>query len=125
MFTLQMIVTIVIAHWVADFIFQTDKMAQNKSTDWLALCFHVAVYTGVMTAIMLCFASFVGFLVAPIAWWALGNGALHFCIDAVTSRIARHLWSSKMSHDFFVVIGLDQLLHTVCLFATAWWLLLV
>lgn len=109
-------------HFIADFVLQTDWMAQNKSKDWLALTLHVGVYT---TALQLA--------VIPLLWfsfpseglrvYAITNGILHFATDAITSRINSRLWADKKVHYFFVGVGADQLVHTWTLGLTMIWLL--
>lgn len=97
---------IVIYHWLADFVFQSDWMAKNKSSNYKALGVHISIYTLIFLAVF--------------GWeYALVNGALHFCTDWVTSRITKKLWEKKSVHYFFVVIGLDQAIHLLCLIATA------
>lgn len=133
-------VSLLCAHLVGDFFFQSDWMAQNKSKDWNALAVHVYVYG------------------APIGAWigltygnAPGTGFLlilillqHFVQDAITSRITTRLWFFRREdgiweqasyaypkhgrticnpwtpidgrrHWFFVAIGVDQFLHFVLL----------
>jgi lipid-A-disaccharide synthase-like uncharacterized protein len=83
-------------HFVADFLFQTDKMAINKSksTKWLLLhCFIYAV----------CFI-WAGILFAWILFFS------HFFIDFITSRINAKLYLNHR-HWFFSMIGFDQFLH--------------
>lgn len=99
-----MIYIILAVHWFADFVLQTDKMAQNKSTSFKWLSSHVGVYT-------LCLLPF-----GPT--FSLVNGLAHFIIDAATSRATSRLWKNGDRHNFFVVIGLDQLIHTVILIST-------
>jgi hypothetical protein len=84
-------------HFIADFVFQTDKMALNKSKSdkWLAI--HSLIYG-------LCFI-FWGWKYVIILSLA------HFGIDRVTSRIESFLWKRDARHWFFVVIGFDQALH--------------
>ncbi len=50
--------------------------------------------------------------------WAVVNGVLHFITDAITSRITSKLWQKNDMHNFFVVVGFDQLVHYACLFIT-------
>ena len=96
---------ILVTHWVADFILQSDEMAKNKSKHFRWLIAHVAVYTLTMCVFGIKFA--------------LVNGTTHLAIDFVTSRISSFMWENGRTHDFFVVIGLDQLLHTLILLSTA------
>jgi len=134
---LLLVLQILFAHWVSDFVLQSHWMATNKSRDWLALTAHAVTYTVSMLLIMFVFITatmyfntepgtlgsilFVFFPVTVayfVAVWAVINGVLHFITDAVTSRITSKLWQKGDMHNFFVVVGFDQLLHYVCLFAT-------
>lgn len=92
-------------HWFADFVLQTDKMAQRKSKDsrWLAL--HVLIYSA-------CFVPFFGLLFGAATFLA------HFWTDFATSRVTSWLWSKGERHWFFVVTGLDQALHLMALVIT-------
>lgn len=124
LFTFLAILTI---HWVADFVLQSQWMASNKSKSFVALGAHVAVYTasifvGMLLYLLLYFNSFA---LSFCLIWALVNGILHFGIDAVTSRITSYLWNKKDVHNFFVVIGLDQLLHQFCLFISFMYLMVM
>lgn len=106
-------IAVIWLHWVADFILQTNTMATNKSTSHKWLAAHVSIYT---LALLL------------FGWkYALLNGAAHFCIDAITSRMTSYFWGKAERHMFFVVIGLDQAAHLTCLLltlplASLWWL---
>jgi hypothetical protein len=92
-------------HYLADFECQTDWMATNKSKSWRALSAHVGVYTLVLTAGMLAWASislipasvFPIRLVEVIGWpgmvaFAVATFVTHFVTDAVTSRVASRRW---------------------------------
>lgn len=107
-----MIYFIIFSHWVADFIAQSDWMAKNKSKSWLALSLHILAYTISLALLLL--------LVHPETAWkyALINGAIHFVVDAITSRITAKLYAKGDVHNFFVVIGLDQAIHMSTLVAT-------
>lgn len=130
---LILILQIVFAHWVSDFMLQSSWMATNKSKDWRALLAHAVTYTASMMVLMFCmailFASTVikfnminGIILAmsPSAYmaWILLNGVLHLITDAITSRITAKLWAKGDMHNFFVVVGFDQMIHYTCLFVT-------
>lgn len=103
-------------HWIFDFVFQTDKMALNKSKDNYWLFVHVAVYSIGLAWIALFIIGLkdgigmIGFIIL--------NALLHFVTDWCTSRLNAHLWKKEMRHWFFVAVGFDQLLHYAALFGT-------
>jgi hypothetical protein len=98
---LKSITILLILHWLADFILQSNWQAQNKSSNNYALLAHVSTYTLVLCVIDMKFALF--------------NGLTHLVVDYITSRISKKLWLEKEVHYFFVIIGLDQLIHTIIL----------
>lgn len=97
-----------IGHWVADFVFQSQSMSQNKSSSWFVLAVHCFIYATVTWAFMAAALSHT--TGHNLYIWNLLYIS-HFTIDAVTSRITKELYKKKDYHNFFVVIGLDQLLH--------------
>ena len=117
---------LLLTHWIGDFLLQSDWMALNKSKNtWegsRALFFHVLTYSSCFIWLGLEFT--------------LLTFVMHWPVDFVTSRITRRLfpfvpawpddppfidWYNKdgedgrSNHWFFVVIGLDQLIHYLCL----------
>ena len=134
---------IILAHWIADFVLQTNWQASNKSKSSVALTCHVSVYT--VTMVLLVFWTIPGgpgtsegsarlYLFAAITFGA------HFITDAITSRITSRLFRGQLDtegviwsgtgipvsmlrrdfnlHYFFVVVGFDQFLHYAQLFIT-------
>ena len=101
---MNQVYTLIVIHWLADFVLQTNKMAQNKSKSFKWLSVHVAVY-GLALLIF-----------GPM--YAAINACLHFATDAVTTRLTSYLWQKGDRHNFFIVIGLDQALHMICLVST-------
>lgn len=99
-----MIYAVLITHWIADFIIQTDWQAKNKSKSLSPLAHHISTYT-------LC--------LLPFGWqFALINGASHFIIDYFTSKGSSYFFKKQDYHKAFIVIGFDQLLHTIILIYT-------
>ena len=122
-------VSLLIVHFIGDFLLQSDWMALNKSKKWEVLMVHAFVYG-------MCFAPW-GSQFAVITYSA------HFFTDAITSRITSKLWfmeprlienevgeqfnvwipkDPNPRHWFFVMIGLDQLIHCLTLAVTYYYL---
>lgn len=119
MLSFLFVMAVIIAHWVADFVFQTHWMAVNKSKDNLALGSHVLIYIiiiGLIIGIPLYVNGYMSYVV--VSSWLVVNGILHFITDYITSRITSKLWAKQDYHNFFVVVGLDQVIHYSCLFGT-------
>jgi hypothetical protein len=102
------VLSILFIHWVADFLFQTEKMATMKSKDTNWLLIHVSVYSFTWF--------FIGAFFDPVKS-ALFFGITficHFLTDYVTSRWTSKLYKNSKFYgfpSFFSVIGLDQWLH--------------
>lgn len=113
MISITAILIILFAHWVGDFVLQSNKMAMEKSRDYLWLTVHVFSYTIVMyIASLILF----GISMTAVLWVAI-NAVLHWITDFNTSRLNVRL-KEKSVHYFFVGIGADQTIHYACLFAT-------
>jgi hypothetical protein len=105
-------------HWIGDFVLQTHWQAQNKSKSNVALFRHVMVWGACLTVA-------AGLLFPSPQWlffvWV--NCILHFATDWCTSRWSSRLYAKQDWHNFFVVIGFDQLIHQATLAVTMWVLL--
>lgn len=126
------------AHYVADWGWQSDWMAMNKSKWWQigctkpnyeglkALTSHVALYSLVMALTM-------GLWVGNNAFylWLLITFVTHFITDAITSQFTTkyfffrpygdsNMWFAEWEKrgPFFKWIGLDQLIHALTLLWT-------
>lgn len=107
------------AHYLADFVLQTRWQAENKSSNYAALTSHVAVYSLVMSVAMLWILPTL--FVAQM--WLLFTFVSHWITDWCTSRLSKFYFSRKDWHNGFVVIGLDQYIHLVCLLGATYWVL--
>ena len=84
--TVEIVLAILAAHWVADFVCQSDQMAVNKSSSNGWLTAHVLTYTVVMFPV----AYYLFWHIKPdlAMAWLIFNGALHWITDYTTSRIS-------------------------------------
>ena len=105
---MEIIIYLLLLHWIADFVCQTDKMANNKSKNFGFLVLHTFVYSVVM-----CVGSLLILIPFQILLFGIGLFFLHGTIDFITSKINKRLWDLKKIHWFFVSIGFDQWLHAI------------
>ncbi len=109
---------LLLAHYVSDFIMQTDYMARGKSKTFKPLALHIGVYT--LTLLVMTYFLFNSFFIA--LGFAVTNGLIHMLVDYFTSRESSKLFSagkagSETIPNFggFSVIGFDQFVHTFIL----------
>lgn len=107
------IFVILITHYIADFILQTDEDAKGKSANIICLLKHTITYT-----LFWCLVGSLYVLVNPI--YQTGQGFMYFIFitftchtiqDYFISRLVKKYFDKKDFHTGFVVIGFDQLLH--------------
>ena len=103
-------ILIVWAHFIGDFILQSDYHSKNKSKNSFVLAEHVLMYS-------IPFVMLGMFIPVSILWIAI-NAVCHFATDFVTSRITSKLWKEQKVHWFFVTIGADQSIHFTTLFVS-------
>lgn len=115
---LSVIFIILVSHFIADFIIQTDYQAKNKYKGGMALIDHVNSYSIFMGLSSLLYLSF------EHAWVFAGITIItHYLIDLVSSNVGKIFWKKGDTRQGFMVVGFDQLLHYIQLFLTASWLL--
>lgn len=116
------IFSIILIHWFADFVLQTDKQAKGKSKNWSDLLDHTANYSLLWTTIGMLYT----IISLNVSWNWLLFGLItfiaHTITDYFTSRLNSKLWSEGKVHNFFVSVGFDQVLHYVQLFTTYYYL---
>lgn len=52
---------LMLSHWIADFLCQSDWMAQNKSKSWKVLLLHTLTYSTVVSALFTIYMAIQGF----------------------------------------------------------------
>lgn len=98
------IIGLIWVHFIADFLFQSQKMSMNKYNNVKWLSFHVVVYT-------------LPFII--FGWkFAIINGIIHFLVDFFTSKGTHYLYEKNEYHWFFCLIGFDQAIHITTLILT-------
>lgn len=134
-------------HYVADFVLQTNWQATNKSKNNLALLDHVAVYTAVLAAVSVLMFGLTALWFAFVWINAVLHYCTDYVTSRLSSKhFARAMESTgrlnearkmygypipewapaediepgKHWHNFFCVIGFDQLIHQTTLAWTLW-----
>jgi hypothetical protein len=118
MISITTICLLLVAHYVADFVCQTDWMARNKSEKFLPRVTHACVYSIVLFMFMIFALPLVSALL-----FVIFNGIVHYYVDKFSSRVTSRLskegkYGSNTIPNFgmFSIIGLDQLIHYLVLF---------
>lgn len=119
---INLLVIIMFAHFVADFIFQNEYMAKNKSNSLNPLIIHGCTYT-VVFFIVVYFLSNLSMIL--VLFYALINGIIHTIVDYFTSKLSSYQYRMNRigsknvpNFGFFTVIGFDQFLHVAFLLYT-------
>lgn len=118
------IIGLLFIHFIADFVFQTDWQAKNKSKDFIALITHTSTYSLLFGILLL-----LSFIVAGIDKFEYYltvipfisiTFIIHTIQDYITSRINSFYYKQgpNKAHQFFVSVGFDQFLHFVQLILT-------
>jgi hypothetical protein len=118
------IIYILSVHFISDFIMQSDEMAKGKSTSIKWLTLHILSYLkGFICSAIIFYITITliwGRITSPllILAYCLVNAILHWVTDYFTSKETSRLWAELKVHQFFIMIGLDQLIHATCLILT-------
>ena len=121
MINIWIVLVIIFFHWIADFVFQSDKEAQGKSKNWKDLLSHTIMYS-LLWGIPIIIGKMCGLFGAQMLLFIPITFCIHTATDFYTSRVNRQLWEQKDTHGFFVSIGFDQFLHYVQLLLTFYFL---
>lgn len=112
---------LLVGHWVGDFLYQSREIAENKGKSNVVLAKHVVMYSWAFISfafVDVCVfnkSSFTG-----IQWvqFIVTNALLHFVTDYFTSRMTTKAYQDGDMKRFWNIIGIDQCIHTTCLYLT-------
>jgi len=136
--SLTVVLSIIFIHWVADFVFQAEEWANNKSKGLKPLLKHTLTYSFIWFLVMVGFAvwgnHFGGPSPSELGWsgwmatFPLITFFFHTITDYFTSKIVskrfadQHYGSPIPNFGAFTIIGFDQVLHYIQLFLTYYFL---
>lgn len=100
---------LVIKHFIADFVLQSDTMIREKGTYGKKGGIDHACCHAFLTLLFL--APMIAFLPGSLYIWpvAILDGVVHYHIDWAKMNLSKGL--TPADHKFWVWIGIDQLLH--------------
>lgn len=118
MISFKVILLILLFHWAADFLAQTNEQATQKSINITQLFWHACTYS-----IIWVFGAYCLFdRWQPSIMFTIATFGFHFWTDFLTSRVGKPYWEKGDYHNGFAVVGFDQILHYVQLFICYIWL---
>lgn len=95
-------------HFICDFLYQPKWMWENKGT-----LFH---YGGVMHSLFhaILTVNILVLLDPKFAWLAIVEFFIHYIIDYCKMNINKKFsWTATTHNEFWVLLGVDQLLHSL------------
>jgi len=134
--SITIILSIIVVHYIADFIFQDEKWALGKSKNWNDLLVHTITYSFIFAALSYFIAFGYLFItketlntkIELIYWFIPITFVCHTITDYFTSRWVGkkfkdgYYGSSIPNFGAFSSIGFDQVLHYFQLFLTFYFL---
>lgn len=113
-----MITSIIIGHFVGDYLLQSKWMFSKKDAVNGALLAHVFVYSLSVFAFLQSFLLFSGETYDNTLLFIAINAFVHLLIDGVCSKVTK-IYLKRFDYGaFFVILGLDQTLHVLTLINT-------
>lgn len=125
---------LIIVHYIADFMFQTEEMATGKSKNIDSLIKHGLVYTLVFFIAFSLWCAYNNHithlsaydagLTLKVFWFFPITFVFHVMVDFFSSKVVSKKFENKIFYTglpnfgAFSIIGLDQVIHYTILFAT-------
>jgi hypothetical protein len=116
---LKLFLTVLLAHLLGDFPFQTSKMAEGKRQGSRAYLVHGGIHFLVLTLCIALFGSLE--VLGSVRYWMIAGlyVATHLGID----RVKQGLLSTKRFEDSAYVLVGDQALHLITVIGLVWLLI--
>lgn len=116
---LLLITLFLVKHFVADWMLQSSEMAAKKGTDLMWLAKHCGIHVAATAVVLL------PFLTLPtIVGILLTEFIVHFATDWFKARPAMAQKYPMPTHNFWVLIGADQLAHQLFYLSLTWWIMM-
>ena len=119
--TLTIIISVLLIHFVSDFLYQTNKQTLNKGKSIKELLKHTTIYSilsGCLLQIMVQEDMFGAQETLLPIYFTLITFITHTVVDYFTSKLTSKLWNDEYKQINFVVFGFDQIIHLITLFTT-------
>lgn len=110
----KLFLLILVVHFLADFVLQTDWQVKNKNNNFKALISHTLTYSLVWFAMS--FVILENTISSVI--FAIITFVTHTITDNITSKYVKYFFDKKDTHNGFKIIGFDQILHYLQLYLT-------
>ena len=117
---LYILTALFVKHFVADFLYQPPYQWKNKGTygHWGGL-----VHTGQHVLLTVLILVLFGIGLVPVAVIAVGEAIVHYHTDWAKMNINAHYgWGATTHNEFWILTGLDQLIHALTYMAMAFYL---
>lgn len=123
--TLTIIISVLLIHFVSDFLYQTNNQTLNKGRSIKELLKHTSIYSvlsGCLLQLMLQEDMFgAQELLLPI-YFTLITFVTHTVVDFFTSKLTSKLWNDGYKQVNLILFGFDQIIHLIILFTTIYYL---
>jgi len=115
MISIWVVLYLILTHWISDFVLQSRVMFNNKSSSNYYLFMHVSIYSIITIISWLLLNIISGVKYTSVTMLIIFTSIFisHWITDYITSRITSKLAKEEKWYYFFLVFGIDQVLHYI------------
>lgn len=106
---------LLLLHFVADFICQSNMSITHRGKDFGWLLVHIVGYVLTFFAGMMLGVLFLGFSAIMVFKLTLTILTVHSFVDFCLGKITSHFWEMKQHRWAFVIMGAEQIFHIILL----------